>query len=68
MAMSAEKLILDCAKQSELTNQLIALLEDEGLVEEAAQYGESEEHHVLQRYRAIDEYRERLRQRLLEGK
>lgn len=47
-----------------LATALLKTLEDEKLVEIAAQYGMSEEWHVLQRYRAIDEYRKLLKERL----
>lgn len=62
--MTAKRLLTDCRVQRETVEQLLKTLEDEKLVETAAQYGMSEEWHVLQRYRAIDEYRKLLKGRL----
>ena len=66
--MTARRLIRDIARQDELTQQLLALLDDEEFATECAHYGPSNEYPVLQRYRAIDEYRTQLKKRLLEGK
>jgi hypothetical protein len=66
--MTASRLLDDIQKQADVTAYLLELLDDEALIEDSAHYGASTESPILQRWKAIDTYRDLLKQRLREAK